>query len=202
MLLIDCHEPHEIVESLKSAIPAKVIRLKYGDYSFCESDIIIERKTLSDFFSSLKSNRLKEQMEGMSRHYTEKYLLIEGFFDFSYVNNIGYLYSKLAEIMLDFDVRVVFSKDMEQSARLIKRIYLKGRWRRNSKAINRKNDSVHHAAKLFDISEKKLKIIFSKFGCIRDISNAKKKEFRGVKCIGNKTVGKIKNALESNIFDG
>ena len=48
MLLIDSHEPKEIIEKIKEAIPAQVLRLKYGDYSF--SDISIERKTLSDFF--------------------------------------------------------------------------------------------------------------------------------------------------------
>ena len=82
MLLIDSHEPREIIKKLNTLIPTKVLRLKYGDYSF--SDIVIERKTLSDFFSSLKNDRLKEQMESISRYYTEKYLLIEGFFDFSY----------------------------------------------------------------------------------------------------------------------
>ena len=90
MLIIDCHEPKSIIEKIKLAIPAEVLRLKYGDYSF--SDTIIERKTLSDFFSSMKSSRLREQMENMNRYYSDKYLLIEGFFDFSYVNNIGYLY--------------------------------------------------------------------------------------------------------------
>ena len=86
MLLIDSHEPKEVIEILKTCIRTSVIPLKYGDY--CFSDIIIERKTLSDFFSSLKSGRLKEQMEAIGRFYTKKYLIVEGFFDFSYVNNI------------------------------------------------------------------------------------------------------------------
>ena len=78
MLLIDCHEPNAIIEKLESCIPTRVLTLKYGDYSF--SDTVIERKTLSDFFTSIKNNKLQEQMEYMSRFYTEKYLLIEGFF--------------------------------------------------------------------------------------------------------------------------
>ena len=86
MLLIDCHEPKEIAEKLESSINVKVIKLKYGDYSF--SDTVIERKTLSDFFVSLKNHRLQEQMECIGRYYAEKYLLIEGFFDFYYVNNV------------------------------------------------------------------------------------------------------------------
>ena len=111
MLLIDCHEPNAIIEKLKLFMPVRVLTLKYGDYSF--SDTIIERKTLSDFFTSIKNNKLREQMEYISRFYTEKYLLIEGFFDFSYVNNIDYLYSQLIDTMLNFDVKVIFSKDID-----------------------------------------------------------------------------------------
>ena len=109
MLLIDCHEPNEILISLQAHLNVKVLKLKYGDYSF--SDVVIERKTLSDFFSSIKNNRLAEQMEFMNRFYTKRYLLIEGFFDFSYVNNIDYLYSKLTEFILNFDINIIFSKD-------------------------------------------------------------------------------------------
>ena len=89
MLLIDCHEPLTIIKELEASIPVRVLQLKYGDYSY--SDVIIERKTLSNFFFSLKHNRLKEQMAEMSRYYSKKYLLIEGFFDFDYVNNIDYV---------------------------------------------------------------------------------------------------------------
>ena len=122
MLLIDCHEPITIIEKLKLSLKVEVLKLKYGDYSF--SDIVIERKTLSDFFLSLKNNRLAEQMESINRYYNEKYLLIEGFFDFSYVNNLNYLYSKLADIILNFDIRVMFTKDSYHTVDILKRPYL------------------------------------------------------------------------------
>ena len=123
MLLIDCHEPNEIIENIEKRIPVKVLKLKYGDYSF--SDAIIERKTLSDFFASLKNQRLNEQMENFSRFYGEKYLIIEGFFDFSYVNNIDYLYSELFRIVLNFDVKIIFSKDCENTSSILKNLYFR-----------------------------------------------------------------------------
>ena len=69
MLLIDYHEPIAIIEKLKSSLKVEVLKLKYGDYSF--SDVVIERKTLSDFFLSLKNNRLADEMESINRYYTE-----------------------------------------------------------------------------------------------------------------------------------
>ncbi len=196
MLLIDRHEPDAIIKKLEP-LPVRVVTLKYGDYSF--SDTIIERKTLSDFFSSLKSNRLKEQMEYISRYYTEKFLLIEGFFDFSYINNIDYLYSELADIALNFNINLIFSKDMAQTADIIKRAY---RQRNFGYPLNiQKKDNVYHAAKFFGVSNKKLEILFSKFGNIRNMVNADKKEFKGLKSVGKKTIEKVKNTLETDIFN-
>lgn len=196
MLLIDCHEPAGIIEHLQSRIPTATLKLKYGDYSF--SDIVIERKTLSDFFTSLKNNRLQEQMESISRYYTDKYLLLEGFFDFSFVNNIDFLYSKLLDLMLDFDVKIIFSKDTEQTVRIIKKLYYK----KNFLYINNveKKDKIYHAVRFFGIHRKRLEIMFSKFGSISSIAKADKKDFKGIKSIGKKTRDKVKRVLNENIF--
>ncbi|MBI3036099.1 hypothetical protein HYY71_07305 [Candidatus Woesearchaeota archaeon] len=196
MLLIDCHEPDEIIKKLEPFLPTRALALKYGDYTF--SDTVIERKTLSDFFSSIKNNRLKEQMENISRFYTEKYLLIEGFFDFDYVNNIEYLYSGLIDITLDSDVKVMFSKDIGQTINTIKRIY---RQRNFGYPIHvLKKDRIYHASKFFGISKRKLEMLFSRFDNIRNIMNAEKKDFKELSGIGESTVKSIKKSLESNIF--
>ncbi|MBI2647014.1 hypothetical protein HYW99_00905 [Candidatus Woesearchaeota archaeon] len=197
MLLIDCHEPREIIENLILTMPLNVLRLKYGDYSF--SNVIIERKTLSDFFSSLKSNRLKEQMENMSRYYTEKYLLIEVFFDFEYVNNVDYLYTKLSEVILNFDIKVIFSKDYDCTAILIKKIYFKKNFGYAMNTVKR--SKIYHATRFFDISYKKLEVLYSKFGSISEIATADKKELKGIKSIGKKTIEKLRNTINLNIFE-
>jgi len=197
MLLIDCHEPITIIKKLESIIPTKVLALKYGDYSF--SDIIIERKTLSDFFCSIKNSRLEEQMESTSRLYTENYLLIEGFFDFSYVNNISYLYAKLESIVLDFDTKIIFSIDSDSTVLIIKKLFLKKNFGYIKNST--KKDKFYHTAKLFDINNKKLNAIFLKFGSIKNIANADTKEITKINSIGKKTVEKVKNALESDILN-
>lgn len=146
MLLIDSHEPVDIVQALKAKLPVKVLMLKYGDYSF--SDAIIERKTLSDFFLSLKNQRLEYQMESISRLYTHKYLVIEGFFDFSYVNNVSYLYSRLSNITLDFDIKIIFSQDINQTICMVKRIYS---LKNVGYVLNiSRKDKAYHAAKFLE----------------------------------------------------
>ena len=194
MLLIDCHEPAEIIKSIQARISVKVLKLKYGDYSF--SDIIIQRKTLSDFFGSLKNQRLNEQMENLSRFYEERYLIIEGFFDFSYVNNIDYLYSELLRIVLNFDVKIIFSKDCENTSSILKKLYFRKNF--GYKLLSIKQDKIHHAAMLFGISRNKMELIFSKFGNIKNIANSSKKEIDEIKLVGKKTVEHIKNTLNND----
>lgn len=197
MLLVDCHEPNEILNILKPNIDVKVIKLKFGDYSF--SDVVIERKTLSDFFSSLKSNRLSAQMENMSRYYSENYLLVEGFFDFSYVNNIDYLYSEMFNVTLDFDVKLIFSKDEEATAGIIRKLYFRKNF--GYKKAELKQDKIHCAANLFGISQKKFKILMTEFGCMKNIANANKNDFKKIKSIGKKTIEKINSTLEDNMLN-
>ena len=195
MILADCHEPEIIIEELKKNSDLKVIRLKYCDYSF--SDVAIERKTLSDFFSSLKSGRLIGQMENIGMYYSSKFLIIEGFFDFSYIKNINYFHSVLLRITLDFDVKILFSLDEDSTADFIKRIY----FRKNLNYIKEiKKDKIYHAAKFFGISIKKLKIVMSKFPNINSIVIADEKEFKSLKGIGKSTIKKVKLVLESDIL--
>jgi ERCC4-type nuclease len=61
MIIIDSREPFDI-----QAIGDKVELLEYGDIKIIAHDkqIIIERKTPSDFWNSLKSGRLNEQLAG------------------------------------------------------------------------------------------------------------------------------------------
>ena len=197
MLLIDCHEPGSLVEKLQLRIPVEILKLKYGDYSF--SDCIIERKTLSDFFSPLKNQRLVEQIENLNRFYTENYLLIGGFFDFSYVNNLDYLYYGLFKITLDFDAKLIFSKDIGGTADAIRKLYFRKNFGYRIKALN--HDKIHCASRLFDINHKKFEILLSKFGNLKTMANADINDFKHIKSIGKRTIEKIKNTLNENIVN-
>ena len=197
--IIDSHEPDSLAEKLKADIQISRLRLKYGDYSF--SDVIIERKTLADFFSSLKNKRLIEQIENMSRFYSQRFLIIEGFFDFSYVNNLDYLNFVLTEIIVEHEVKIIFSKDLDFTAGIIKKIYDRGNLGYDSD-INWKikRNNAYHAVGFFGVGRKKLELLFSEFGNIGEMANAKKKEFRKISGVGKRTVEKVKKALEENIF--
>ena len=63
-----------------------------------------------------------------------------------------------------------------------------------------KKGMAYHASKLFDISNKKLEILFSKFGSINKLAQADVRDIKRIKSIGKKTIEKVNDVLNSNIL--
>lgn len=65
-LVIDSREPSDIFDKLKSIIEVNKIALPVGDYMYTNNGRIIailERKTLSDYYASIKDKRLEVQKQ-------------------------------------------------------------------------------------------------------------------------------------------
>ena len=80
-VIVDIHEPPIIATSLQKdkGLLIKVMSLKSGDYAF--ANVGIERKAINDYFNSLTSGRLWEQMYNLKRAYERPILVIEGLKD-------------------------------------------------------------------------------------------------------------------------
>ena len=67
----------------------------------------------------------------------------------------------------------MFTKESDDSADVIKKIYFRNYLGYTRNAL--RTDEIYHAAKLFEISNKKLEVLYSRFGIMRKIANAEKK---------------------------
>ena len=102
-------------------------------------------------------------------------------------------------MILNFDVRVVFSKDEDYSANLIEKIY---RMKNLDYTLNfSKREKIYHATNFFGISKQKLSLLYGHFQSIRNMVNADKKEFTRIKGLGKKSVDKLNNVMDSSIFE-
>ncbi|MEM2260820.1 MAG: ERCC4 domain-containing protein [Ignisphaera sp.] len=83
-IFIDVHEPELIVEKIKNlGIPYKIENLEIGDYII--GDFVIERKSTGDFYNSLRTGRIFEQLYKMKQANVKGFLVIIGdipLFDF------------------------------------------------------------------------------------------------------------------------
>lgn len=79
MMIIDSHEPEALIETFRQekGIYVQVKELEYGDYAF--SNIVVERKTLKDFYGSIVhgDKRIWQQMYNLKRCAERPILVIE-----------------------------------------------------------------------------------------------------------------------------
>ena len=85
-------------------------KLDIGDYLV--GDTIIERKTYSDFVTSIVDRRMLEQLANLKK-YNKQFLLIEGF-DFNYKKfkvHENAIKGMLLSVAIDFQIPIIYTKD-------------------------------------------------------------------------------------------
>jgi ERCC4-type nuclease len=122
MITVDKREKNSMVlsELIERKQEITLEQLAVADYII--GDIAIERKTLTDFVSSMLSKRLHRQMEEM-KQYPRQILIIEGM-DAHPLQEFGNLNPNavrgmLLSVMLDFKIPVIFTKDCAETAEFL-----------------------------------------------------------------------------------
>src|SRR3989344_341116 len=187
---VDFREKNSLVASeiMKLGMEIEFKQLLVGDYIV--KGIVIERKTISDFKSSIVNKRIITQLLEM-KQYDKNLLILEGIGEEMYIGGIheNALRGFLLSVALDYQIPVIFTHDEKDTARYI---YLLGR--------KEKKEISLRASKLFlndkeqlqvilegfpNMSPKKAKALLEKFGTLRGIINASEEELKDV--LGNRT---------------
>ncbi len=163
--------------------------LKVADYIV--KDVAIERKTVSDFISSMINRRLLNQLEGLQQ-YKHKLLIIEGIDEQELYTDSeektgmhpnavrGFLLS----ILLKHKVPIIFTKDCEDTAKFISIISKK---KSQELPLNVKKKSLDKKERLQFLLEgfpgigpKTARKLLSHFGTLKKIINASEEELKEV----------------------
>lgn len=183
----------------------KSVRLDIGDYLISEK-IVVERKTASDFLSSLCDGRLFEQVRNMIS-YERPLLIIEGnlssLFSMRDINNKAILGALIA-ISMDFGVSILFSENEMQTAEIL---YLVAKRNQSGSekeiALNKKKRMGLPEQQQFIVESlplvgpKTAKELLKKFGSVRGVFSAGKKELEEVTNIGRKKAKRIIEVLDA-----
>jgi Fanconi anemia group M protein len=116
-IIIDVHEKNSLVPSFlnESKLDIEFQNLTTGDYLI--RDVIIERKTISDFISSMISKRLIQQILELQT-YTRKFLILEG-----EINDLEFnpnaIRGMILSIQLDFKIPIIFTKDSKETSKFL-----------------------------------------------------------------------------------
>jgi len=201
-ITIDYREKNSLVASelVNLGFEIEFKELKVADYIV--QNIAIERKTISDFISSMLNKRLLNQLEEL-KQYENKLLIIEGIDEQEiYPESNGVspnaIRGFLLSILLKHNIPMLFTQNYKDTAQFINRIARKKDQempiRANKKTLNKKEQMQFILEGFPGIGPKTAKNLLKKFGTLQNIFSAPQDELK--KVIGKKA--EIFMILEEN----
>jgi DNA excision repair protein ERCC-4 len=206
-VVADVRESMDVKDHLKE-LGCEVVEkaLAPADYVVAE-DYAVERKELHDFFRSVFDGRLFEQAERLAKTYENACLVVEG----DAVNAIRFVrtpqafWGALAKVMADHNISVVFTPDEAHTAMFLYALA------RKLQEEERRKIAVKHKPKMYTLKQRQLLTVQSlpkvgperaeellkRFGSVRRVFQASKRELLSVKGFGEKTVQAILELLDT-----
>jgi len=175
----DQHEKNSLVisELTSLGIEVEIKHLLVAD--FLVKDVAIERKTVSDFLSSMINKRLTRQLQELQQ-YPNKLLIIEGIDEHELYNegnsiNPNAVRGFLLSILLKHKIPIIFTKDYEDTAKflvvLAKKQETETSIRARKKAFNKKEQLQYILEGFPGIGPKTAKKMLKKYKTIKKIAN-------------------------------
>ncbi|HEY3362861.1 MAG TPA: DEAD/DEAH box helicase [Methanosarcina sp.] len=208
-IVVDYRETKSGVANVLEKLGMEVFfaTLEIGDYVVSDR-LAVERKRTDDFVSSLIDGKrnLFAQLSDLTRVYEKPVLIIEGTELFtSRQINPNAIYGSLISIAIDFGVSLLYSRDEEETAAIMKML-AKREQMENKREVNphgKKSTSTlieqqeYVISSIADIGPKAARNLLLHFGSVEAVMKADVEELKKVKLIGPKRATKIREILEA-----
>ncbi len=195
-ILVNIHEPQDIIQHLQKAIAVEIKDFTPGDYLLGE--IAVERKTLPDFISSWVQGRLFDQLSRLRSSYTFPFLLIEAYHP-DYLSQTTAFYSILLTILLKTNVKIICTKDQKQTADVLLlmagRAIVSAQIMRQPKKISLQQRRLNMLLQVPGMGRKKAQLLLETFGTLDALFKAESRQIQEIPTIGRKTVVQLDQIL-------
>lgn len=140
----------------KNGVRVKLVQMDVGDYSL-PGDIIVERKTSSDFTSSILDGRLFDQAKRLSSVCKNPTMIIESALSdvFKHFENKSSIWGALAALSFSFKIHIFWTSDRSETAELLATLAKRSMKERKGVAI------VRPKPRLETLAEKQLYVLSS-----------------------------------------
>jgi len=201
VILADRREKEVINYLKKLEATVNEMELEVGDFILSDSRVAVERKTHSDFISSIIDGRIFEQTKLMKENFSKPIVIIEGSSDRQINENA--LKGAVASLIVDFNVSLLNTKNPMDTAKTIywiaKKEQIESKYSVSFK-VGKKPKNVEELKERIVCSLPGISTIISKrllenFGTIEKIFTASEEELKKVKGIGEKLANKIRKVL-------
>ncbi len=204
-IIVDTREKQSLISAnlIEKKANIKFEKLDIGDYLI--EDTIIERKTFSDFVSSMLNKRLLEQLLNIKK-YSKHFLIIEGFYynynDFNVHKNA--IKGMLLSIATDFKIPIIYTENEEDTANfliLVAKRYEKPKSQntiRPTKTLKTLEEQKQFILEGFPgIGPVATETLLKKFKTLKNVFNATEKELKEMKILSEDKLEKFFSLLKN-----
>lgn len=208
VVYVDVRERESGVARMLEELGCLVVekQLEVADY-VPGKEIAIERKSVSDFVSSIIDGRLSKQLINMNECYEKPLVIVEGDKERMFEGNVhrNAIIGMLTSIALSYRVPVLFTDSARETAQYIHVIAKREQLGRGSDVrlrIGRKGLSLEEQQRFVVeslplIGPKMARSLLKRFGSVKGIVNAQSKELQEVENMGKKKAKLLRQVLLS-----
>ncbi|MEM3403531.1 MAG: ERCC4 domain-containing protein [Nitrososphaeria archaeon] len=204
-VIVDHRESKSLVPSLLKELGVKVHfkHLEIGDY-IISPEVAVERKTLSDFASSLFDGRLFVQVDNLTSNYSSPFLIVEGNYKDleKYIHNPKVIYGTIISLLLNFKVNLINVLSEKETALVISSLINKipNKYSPPVKHLKKKaffDQQVYIVSSLPKVGRLIAIRLLERFGSPKNIFLASTQELSTVKGLGIKRARTIRSLLDT-----
>lgn len=210
-MVIDERERKSGIPDLLKQIGVKVemMNLPVGDY-IVAPETIVERKSISDFISSVFDGRLFDQCNRLKEHFEHPCIIIEGNVDEidTITENPLVFYGAMSSVVLDFKIPVIPTPTASHTAKLLvsmcaRQGTVKGPFlKKIRKSGDLKQQQLSILCSLPGVGEKLATRMLEKFGSTSNSLNASYVELSKISGMGEARAQKIRKILDAETQAG
>jgi len=210
-MVIDERERKSGIPDLLKQIGVKVemMNLPVGDY-IVAPETIVERKSISDFISSVFDGRLFDQCNRLKEHFEHPCIIIEGNVDEidTITENPLVFYGAMSSVVLDFKIPVIPTPTASHTAKLLvsmcaRQGTVKGPFlKKIRKSGDLKQQQLSILCSLPCVGEKLATRMLEKFGSTSNSLNASYVELSKISGMGEARAQKIRKILDAQTKAG
>ena len=185
-------------------IDVKVQAMAVGDYQVSD-EVVIERKTAKDFVDSIVDKRLFKQARSLMEEFKRPLIILEGDDLYNGMINPNAIRGSIASIALDFGISIIPTRNVQDTAAMIKRIAIREQSgektpiqiRTDKKPVNLWEQQLFIIESLPNIGPVNAKNLLEHFGTVANIINTSESQLQEVEGIGKKTAANIRKVVDS-----
>ncbi len=185
-------------------IDVKIRSMAVGDYQVSD-EVVIERKTASDFVSSIIDKRLFKQARELTEEFKKPIIILEGDDIYNGMINPNAIRGTIAALAIDFRISIIPTRNAQDTAAMIKRIAIREQngekipisIRTDKKPVTLMEQQLFIVESLPNIGPVNAKNLLKHFGSVEKVLNASESQLQDVEGIGKKTAKDIRKVIES-----